>query len=307
MGPGVGFGERVPPSLILMSGSTLWGLTWIWLKYAAELGIGPILLSVVAYAAQWLVVAPFAWRAWTDPHRPAISRLNWEWLGLLAFAAGVSGVGFTMAMVYGDVVRSMMLFFLIPAWGVLFGRLFLKEPLSPARIAAVVSAIAGAFLILGPDFGDGLLAADWFALIAGFSLAAANTLFRFLAEQPIPIKLTLMQGSTVLLGLVAWLFSSEFGVVPTLEAVGSSALYGVTMLLAAVLATQYAVERLPASRTAILMTLELLVAVASAAWLGDRVHGLNIWIGGALILSAALLEAASAHRRQPELAAPCKG
>ncbi|MFP4639022.1 MAG: DMT family transporter [Guyparkeria sp.] len=301
------FGERIPPSLILMSGSTLWGLTWIWLKHAAELGIGPILLSVVAYAAQWLVIAPFAWRAWTDPSRPPISRLNWEWLGLLALLAGVSGVGFTMAMVYGDVVRAMMLFFLIPAWGVIFGRLLLKEPLTPGRIIAVVCAIGGAFLILGPDFGDGLYPADWFALIAGFSLAGANTLFRLLAEQPIPIKLTLMQGSTVVLGLIAWVFSSEYGIVPTPEALASSALYGMTMLLAAVLATQYAVERLPAGRTAILMTLELLVAVASAAWLGDRVHGLNIWMGGAMILAAALIEAASAHRRQPELAAPCKG
>jgi len=299
-------GERVPPSLILMSGSTLWGLTWIWLKEAHALGIGPILLSVVAYAAQWLVVAPFAWRAWTDPQRPPISRLNWEWLGLLAFASGVAGVGFTMAMVYGDVVRSMMLFFLIPAWGVIFGRLFLKEPLTPKRVTAVVSAIAGAFFILGPDFGNGLYPADWFALIAGISLAGANTLFRFLAEQPIPIKLTLMQASTVVLGLLAWLLSDEYGIVPTIEAVGSSALYGMTMLLAAVLATQYAVERLPAGRTAILMTLELLVAVGSATWLGDRGHGINIWIGGTLILAAALLEATSVHR-QPKATTPCRG
>jgi drug/metabolite transporter (DMT)-like permease len=299
-------GERIPPSLILMAGSTLWGLTWIWLKHAHALGIGPILLSVVAFAVQWLLVAPFAWRAWLDPSRPPITRLNWSWLALLAFASGVAGVGFTMAMVYGDVVRSMMLFFLIPAWGVLFGRLFLKEPLTPARVLAVVSALLGAFLILGPDFGDGLRPADLFALVAGFALAGANTLFRFLADQPIPIKLSLMQASTVLLGLAAWALSSEYGVVPTVQALGSSALYGATMLLAAILATQYAVERLPASRSAILMTLELLVAVASAAWLGDRFHGANVWGGGALILIAALLEATAVrHHRSP--VAPCKG
>lgn len=51
-------GERIPPTLILMSGSTLWGLTWIWLKDAHALGIGPILLTVIAYAAQLLVMAP---------------------------------------------------------------------------------------------------------------------------------------------------------------------------------------------------------------------------------------------------------
>ena len=120
-----------------------------------------------------------------------------------------------------------------------------------------------------------------------------------------PIKLTLMQGSTVGLGLIAWALSAEFGVMPSLEAVGSSALYGATMLLAAVLATQYAVERLPASRTAILMTLELLVAVASAAWLGDRAHGINVWTGGTLILIAALLEAATVRHHRPPVD-PCR-
>ncbi len=302
----MGVGERIPPTLILMSGSTLWGLTWIWLKDAHALGIGPILLTVIAYAAQLLVVAPFALNALTATGRPPVTRLNRSWLALLAFLSGVSGIGFTMAMVYGDVVRSMMLFFLIPAWGVLFGRLFLKEPLTPTRVSAVISALLGAFLILGPDFGTGMLPADLFALVAGFSLAGANTLFRFLHEQPIPIKLSLMQASTVGLGLIAWFFSSEYGITPTLEAVTSSALYGATMLLAAVLATQYAVERLPASRTAILMTLELLVAVASATWLGDRIHGPNVWTGGALILIAALLEAGSVHRRRPPVA-PCTG
>jgi drug/metabolite transporter (DMT)-like permease len=305
--PGIGFTGRIPPSLILMSGSTLWGLTWIWLKEAHALGIGPILLSVIAYAAQWLVIAPFAWRAWVDPQRLPISRLNGKWLGLLALLAGVSGVSFTMAMVYGDVVRAMMLFFLIPAWGVIFGRLLLKEPLTPGRILAVIGAIAGAFLILGPDFGEGWHPADGFALIAGISLAGANALFRFLAEQPIPIKLTLMQGSTVILGLIAWLVSDEFGIAPSVEAVASSALYGMTMLLAAVLATQYAVERLPAGRAAILMTLELLVAVGSAVWLGDRGYGTNVWIGGALILTAALLEAATLDRRRsPDIITPCR-
>lgn len=288
-----------------MAGSALWGLTWIWLKQAHALGIGPILLTVVAYSAQWLLMAPFAWRAWHDPSRPPITRRDGPWLALLALASGVAGVGFTMAMVYGDVVRSMMLFFLIPAWGVLFGRLLLKEPVTTARLIAVVCALAGAFLILGPDFGEGLRPADLFALIAGFSLAGANALFRFLAAQPIPVKLSLMQGSTVLLALAGWTLSAEFGITPTLEAVSSSALYGATMLLAAILATQYAVERLPAARAGILMTIELLVAVASATWLSGHIHGAHVWMGGTMILIAALLEAANARYHQSP-ASPCK-
>lgn len=308
-----------PPVLVLMAGSIMWGTTWIWLKAIDGMGIGPLFIAVLAYGIQFLLLLP-----WVLPH----VRRRWQtgqapmaWYGLLALAllSGISGIGFTMAMIYGDVVRAMLLFFLIPAWGVMMGRLFLQEPLTPIRIAAVVMALGGAVAILGPDMGRGTPAvssdlsgsnlssffslfdfsvADWAALIAGFALASANVLFRHMQSEPMLVKLSIMQIGAVLFALGALVFFPEPIAAITLGGIIHSLLYGATLLLGAMLCTQYAVERLPASRSSILMTLELLVASVTAIWIGHEQPSLMVWLGGALILTAAVLEA-SQHAPSP--------
>lgn len=287
--------SRVPPTLVLMTGSTLWGLTWIWLKAIDQLGMGPITLSIVAYGTQFLIVLPWALRWLLKTWRPDPENhpLSWRWLVPLAFLSGVSGIGFTISMVYGDVVRSMLLFFLIPAWGVLFGHWFLREALTNIRILAVLLALVGAAFILGPDLHWGFSFADLAALIAGIALAGANVLFRYLQNEPMLVKLSVMQIGGVVFGLLFLLILPEPGARLSWAGIAQSALYGSSLLLGAMLATQYAVERLPAGRSAILMTLELLVASGSAMLIGHENPAANVWIGGVMILGAALLEARS--------------
>jgi len=291
-----------PPVLVLMLGSTLWGTTWIWLKAIEGLGIGPLLISVLAYGAQFLLVLP-----WVLPQlikrlrQPGHTPLAWRWLLPLALLSGISGVGFTIAMVYGDVVRAMLLFFLIPAWGVIFGRIFLGEALTAVRLIAVIFALVGAAAILAPDLRWenhlGFSLADGSALIAGLALAGANVLFRYLQAEPMLLKLSIMQMGAVLFGLGALVFFPEPIATLSLNGLIQSLLYGATLLLGAMLATQYAVERLPSGRSAVLMTLELVVASLTAIWIGHEQPGLWVWIGGGLILAAALLEATS---QQPQ-------
>jgi drug/metabolite transporter (DMT)-like permease len=281
-----------------MFGSTMWGTTWIWLKAIDGLGVGPLLISVLAYGAQFLLVLP-----WVLPNllkrlrRPSHAPLAWRWLLPLAALSGVSGVGFTIAMVYGDVVRAMLLFFLIPAWGVIFGRIFLGEAITIVRLIAVIFALIGAAMILAPDlrWNDnlGFSLADWAALIAGLALAGANVLFRYLQAEPMLLKLSIMQIGGVLFGLSALVFFPEPIETLTFNGLIQSVAYGATLLLVAMLATQYAVERLPSGRSAVLMTLELVVASLTAIWIGHEHPGLWVWLGGGLILTAALLDATS--------------
>jgi len=295
----------MPPTLILASGSVIWGLTWIWLKHIHALGLEPITTSVIAYGAQMLLILPFAIAQLRQVHlrrRIANDRIG-RWLLLLAVVGGISGIGFTMAITYGNVVRSMMLFFLIPAWGVLFGHWFLREVITPIRMLAVGLALGGAAIILGPDAiaSTPLNIADLAALIAGITLAASNVLFLYMADQPFVLKLGSMQLGTVVIGLLALL--TIHGVPAHLPAAGvlNSVGYGTTMLLAAILASQYAVERLPAGRAAILMTLELLVAVFSAIVIGHERPLPHVWVGGALILAATLIEAFHKVRHENQL------
>ncbi len=305
-----------PPVLVLMAGSTMWGTTWIWLKSIDAMGIGPLLLAVLAYGIQFLLLLP-----WVLPHvrrRWGDGEVPMAWYGLLTLAllSGISGTGFTIAMIFGDVVRAMLLFFLIPAWGVIMGRIFLHEPLTPIRIIAVILALGGAVAILGPDIhwdsspalseGHGqwfslfsFSLPDWAALIAGLTLAGANVLFRHMQGEPMLVKLSIMQIGAAVFALGALVFFPEPIAAITLGGVVNSLLYGATLLLAAMLCTQYAVERLPAGRSSILMTMELLVGSLTAIWIGHEHPSLMVWLGGAMILAAALLEATSQQELSP--------
>ena len=297
-----------PPVLVLMAGSTMWGTTWIWLKSIDAMGIGPLLIAVLAYGIQFLMLLPWVLphvrRRWRDGEAP----MAWYGLLTLALLSGISGIGFTIAMIFGDVVRAMLLFFLIPAWGVIMGRIFLHEPFTPIRIIAVILALGGAVAILGPDIhwdahsGEGqsqwlslfsLSLPDWAALIAGLTLAGANVLFRHMQGEPMLVKLSIMQIGAALFALGALVFFPEPVAAITAVGIVNSLLYGATLLLAAMICTQYAVERLPAGRSSILMTLELLVGSLTAIWIGHEHPSLMVWLGGAMILAAALLEATS--------------
>ena len=76
-------------------------------------------------------------------------------LVLLGLLSGFSHFSFAIAMVYGSVVRVMMLFYLAPLWAVLIGYVFLREPLTNSKSIAVICSIVGAYAILG---GSGIFA-----------------------------------------------------------------------------------------------------------------------------------------------------
>ena len=65
---------------------------------------------VYGVALVWLVlIRPHAWRGFVD--RPDL------WTLLLA--AGLTNIGFNWAVTVGDVVRVVLLFYLMPAWAAL--------------------------------------------------------------------------------------------------------------------------------------------------------------------------------------------
>ena len=62
---------------------------------------------------------------------------------LIGLFFGLANFLFTWSLMVGSVVRSMLLFFLLPAWGAIGGRLFLNEKLGPRRLLAVALCLGG--------------------------------------------------------------------------------------------------------------------------------------------------------------------
>ena len=168
--------------------------------------------------------------------------------------------------------------------------MYLRERLGPQRLVALLLAMAGIALTLGlsSDTFQPLGSADWLALSAGLGFSLNNLATRAADQVPLASKTLATYTGTALLAVLccAVLAQPLPPLNPTL--VGLAALFGLGWLLA-LTAVQYGVSHIEAGRAAVLVVVELLVAVLSCAWLGEQAISPQEWAGAALITSAALL------------------
>lgn len=274
------------PVLVLILSSVLWGLLWLPNKQVHAAGVDGLPMIAIAYTGLSLLLLPWLLR------QRALWLPAWPWMLAIVAIGGAASVSFNAALIYGDVIRAMVLFYLLPVWGVFGGRIFLGEKIDLQRMLSVVLALLGAFLLLGASFDlfAQLGTADLIALASGFFYAMNNILFRASASMPILSKIAAMFCGGALLAVL--LLVAGVGAWPALTptAIGMSLGVGFTFLLFASLGTQWAVTKMDAGRSAVIMVLELVTAVVSAALLGASVLGTREMVGVALVLLATLLE-----------------
>jgi drug/metabolite transporter (DMT)-like permease len=275
------------PLAVLFAASFMWGLAWLPLKALERLGLSGVALTFIACGAAAALLVPHLVR------ERASWRAEKRWLLVIALLGGYANLAFTVAIIYGEVVRVMVLFYLLPVWGVLGGKLFLGERLDTTRLAAVALALIGAFLVLGGlrVFNAPIAWTDVLAITCGLTYASNNLAFR--AHQQIPVAsktAAMLIGATILAaallaaGVQPWPTASAGG---WLAAIG----YGLAWLLVATLGTQFGVTHMEAGRASVIIILELVTAVVSALWIGGEHMSVTEMVGGALILTAAVIEA----------------
>jgi drug/metabolite transporter (DMT)-like permease len=188
----------------------------------------------------------------------------------------------------------MVLFYLLPLWGVLGGRIFLKESIDGWRYLGVALALVGAFVILGgfKAFDAPPSWIDLIALLSGLFFAMNNLVFRAAQEVPVGSKITLMFGGSLLLSGSLLLMGVEaFPQTLSGEVWTGVVLYAFFWLLIANIGSQWGVTHMEAGRSSIIIILELITAVVSATLIAGEIMEMNEYIGGAFILAAALIEA----------------
>lgn len=283
---------RLIPVFVLLCTSVLWGASWLPLKALHGRGADGLALIACAYGLLAILVLPWVWRARSSIYG------HWHWLLAIVLLGGAANVSFSYAIIYGDVVRVMVLFYLLPVWGVLGGRFILKEPTAWWRWCGVAMALVGAFIILG---GPSILAKpinylDFIAIGSGIFFAGSNLVFRGVEQVSLPPKLfALFLGSSLLAhSLVApgqmWT-EVHFPL-------GWVLLYATTWLLLANWGSLWAITQMPAGRSAIILIMELITAVATQAAFAEQTLMGYEWIGGALIMGAALTEIIAAQRNK---------
>ena len=277
--------------LALLFNAFTWGVSWWPFRQMQALGLHPLWLTALVFAVAVLAISATHRGAWVELLR---SPPLWA----LVLAAGATNVCFNWAVSFGDVVRVVLLFYLMPLWAVLLAWLVLGERISGVGALRVALALAGAVVVLLPAGGGwprpaGL--ADGLALLGGFSFALNNVMLRRQAHSGSGARALAMfgGGGGVALGLALALMSA--GTVPAppapswqwlLPTLGLAAWF-----LVANLALQYGVARMPANTASVVMVSEVLFASLSAVALGAGELTLRVALGGGMILTAALLSA----------------
>ena len=158
----------------------VWGVSWWPLRQLQARGLHPLWATVLIYALAVVVITLWRRGAWAQLLRtPA--------LWVLVLAAGTTNATFNWAVTIGDVVRVVLLFYLMPLWAVLLARLLLREPLTAGAGLRVALALAGAAIVLQPDGGGWPLPrtlAEWLGVVGGFSFALNNVMLRREAHRP---------------------------------------------------------------------------------------------------------------------------
>lgn len=229
---------------------------------------------------------------------PREMRVTLSDLGRFSLLA-LSGYGFA-SMCYAFAVREIgasvttVLLYTYPAIVTVIGRVFLREPLPPRRIAAVVLTFAGSALVADVFAGTGSVTLRGLALGlgAGLGYAVFNVLsYRVLDRRPrlvimaytfaisaigIAVVTTLTTGfpATTAWTMGAWVSLGFIVLIPT---------------FAAVLLYLGGIKGMGAPQAAVISTLELpFTILLAAAFVGERLSAVQ-WLGAAVVLAGVVL------------------
>ena len=271
----------------LVYAATLWGLMWYPYRLLNEAGVGGIASSLFTYAVPLLALG---WLHGRELHR---ARSRWMWLTALGLAAGWTNLAYVLAMLQGEVVRVLLLFFLSPLWTVLFARILLHEKLNRAGWAVMVLAGSGAMVMLWQPDGDLPLPtnrAEWLALSAGMVFALSNVISRHLSGVTEGAKsVSIWVGVAVLTVIGLALFPGELDFVEHAEWKIWLLLLGIGIAIGSMTyAVQYGLARVPANQAIVIFLFELVVAAVAAYFLSMERMGVQEWVGAIMIVAASL-------------------
>ena len=274
----------------LLINALIWGVSWWPLRQLQDYGLHPLWATALVFMiilAGLLVVRFNSWRG-IAAHPQLL---------LLALASGLTNVGFNWAVTVGDVVRVVLLFYLMPAWSVLVAWALLGEKPTGASLFRLALAMAGVLIVLKTPESpwpvpQGL--ADWLAIMGGFCFAVTNALLLKCSHTPSGSRMLAMFGGGAVLATAVALLGMSQQVMPgpVLQGAGIPILLGLSLaFMLSNAALQYGAARLAASTTSLVMLTEILFASLSSALLGAADLSTRVWAGGSLIIFAAVLSA----------------
>ncbi|CAN5161732.1 DMT family transporter [soil metagenome] len=269
----------------------VWGLFWIPLRALEHAGITGLWATLLFYLVPAALTLPL---------------LFWRWRAIMSGAAALQAIGITsalglvfysVAMLYTDIVRAMLLFYLTPLWSTLLARIFLGEAITVPRWISMAFAFLGMLVIFHID--DGLPVprnvGDWLAITSGLLWSVSSVLMRA-DRNAVPVDLFSLNflWSAIIGVAIVILFGASQDPSPPLETYLRQLPWLVPVIIVVVMSGAYAsmwgTPKLNPGLVGLLFMTEISVgAVTAGIWSGDP-FGAREVIGILLITGAGILE-----------------
>ena len=282
-----------PETAIAICGA-LWGLYWIPIRHLETQGVGVVWATLGLFTAALAIFAPILAR-----HPPARAAFAPRML-VTGVLTGGSFVLYTVSIVLTEVVTAILLFYLSPVWATALGRVLLGERLTGSRLLALGLGLGGLWVVLGGESGVPLPrnAGDWCALTAGVTWALGTLrVHQDAAVSPIAHTASLFVGGAVVIAVIS-LAPGVADPAPDVTA-PVSAVVAVLAVLSVVSAggILWGARLISPGRAGLLLMMEVITGLASAALLAGEPFGVIQVAGSTLIVAAALVEVLPAAGR----------
>lgn len=288
----VTFVDRIKqPEWVVAGSAALWGLFWVPLRAFESSGLDAAWTTISQFVAPLLVLAPFAF----------IRLLRGKPIGIRQFESGLLiGAAFALycySLLLTEVVRALILFYVMPSWGTLLECLFLGRRFTVWRALALIMGMGGLLTIVGIDHMDSLAfnLGDGLALLSGVVFAFGALKVRTASNVSVFEQLFafFFFGAIVSLAMLLLPIDSAGGLperAVVIELLPWIALMAVGFLIPVMGGIYWGSGLVDPGRLGILLQLEAVVGIGSAALFADEPFGIREALGAILVIGAGLVE-----------------
>jgi drug/metabolite transporter (DMT)-like permease len=279
------------PELVVATASAAWGLFWIPLRAFERQGLEPAWATLAQFVAPLAVLAPFA----------LIRGQRGQPTGARRYVPGLlvgGAVGLYLeSLLLTDVARALILFYAMPAWGTILEVSVMGRRLTRWRLLSILLSLAGLLTILGISdrFLLSINLGDLMALLSGILFAFGAMQVRQAPDASVfeQIFAFFLYGSVIALAL-SMLPLAALGGAPALPQLIALLpwllLTAVGFLIPVMWGIYWGSQHVDPGRLGILLQIEAVVGIVSAALFAGEPFGVPQAVGGALVISAGLVE-----------------
>ena len=275
------------PIFSLLFGAFVWGIIWYPYRLMADAGVSGIYSSFYVFILTIAIALPYFFI--TKKKVPIWSKDFW----LLALVAGYTNISYVLAVIDGEVVRVMLLFYLSPVWTIFLAHFMLNEDTQKRHYIAVFISLIGAFIMFWePGYLIHLDSkSDWLALSSGLGFAITNVMTRKHEHMTVNQKALAIWLGVIVVAIICIMFDKN--AMPTLDffrPVDAAIMMAIALsLFLSTLLVQFGVTQIKAVEASSFFLFEIVVAAISSYFLVGESIAFNEWLGGIFIISGVIL------------------